>query len=54
MSALPKETTTPDANSISSIFDKMSYGPAPEADNVVKVIKSAFSVLIEQASARTR
>ena len=36
MAATPVQNAA--VNTVSDIFKKMSYGPAPEADNVVKVL----------------
>ena len=35
--------SAPKQNSVSEIFKNMDYGPAPEADNVVKVNSSTLS-----------
>lgn len=37
MAATTPESSKPNPNSVAEIFKNMNYGPAPEADNVVKV-----------------
>ena len=43
MSAAATKETVTSVNSISAIFENLNYGPAPEADNVVKVKKIGFA-----------
>ena len=50
MSASATKGNDSSTNSISEIFENLSYGPAPEADNVVQVSNIKIYVLCLAAS----